>query len=272
MASRLRRPTAPVASRLLAAATGLGLAAGCAMPPMAAGLPAGPPPPLPELQPTPPGPATAPPPLPAAEAPGKEPAAEPPAEPASGAAGGGDPVLEAAILRRLFAGPVADPPLPEADPDATEWEQARSLGNHPPCAEVGPLRFVASRADLDGDGRPEWLAAVVGSYVCGSRGCTLLIFRDGQGGPEPLGELGTFQTPLRATSQRSQGWLDLALPAGYDASSPAWYMLRSDGRSYPLSPAQPPLEPVEPGSLGATLLEMPPLPFERIGRPLGCPP
>lgn len=260
MASRLPPPIAPLAWRLLAALPALGLGAGLGAPTVAAGLPVGPPPgPPPPLL----GPPTAPPQLPADLEPGGE------AGPGEGA---GDAVLEAAILRRLFAGPLAEPPLPDADPDATEWEQARSLGSHPRCSEVGPLRYIAGRSDLDGDGRAEWLAAVVGSYVCGSRGCTLLIFRESQGGPELLGELGSFQTPLRATSRQSHGWRDLALPAGYDASSPAWYVLRSDGRRYPLSPAQPPLEPMDPETLGATLLEMPPLPFERIGKPLPCPP
>ena len=197
-------------------------------------------------------------------------------EPPPPAPSAADRSLEAAVLQRLFAGPVAQPPLPQADPEATEWEQARALAKHPPCAEVGPLRYVPRRADLDGDGRPELLAVVVGSYVCGSRGCTLLIFREGGNEPGPglelIAELGMFQTPLRLASRSSYGWQDLALPADYDASGPGWYVLRSDGRRYPLSPEQPSLEPVGPGDLGEALLEMPAVPFEEIGLPLACSP
>lgn len=252
MASRLPRSAAPLALGL-AGALLLSLPGGGAL----ALQPALQPPPPLELAPQPDSRPEAPP-------------QPPPAPPAIGP-GAGDPALEAAILQRLFAGPVAQPPLPQADPEATEWEQARALAQHPPCGDVGPLRYVPGRADLDGDGRPELLAVVVGSYVCGSRGCTLLIFREGAAGPELLGELGMFQTPLRLASRSSYGWRDLALPADYDASGPGWYVLRSDGQRYPLSPEQPPLEPVGPGDLGVALLEVPAVPFEEIGLPLSCP-
>ena len=187
MASRLPRSAAPLALGL-AGALLLSLPGGGAL----ALQPALQPPPPLELAPLPDSRPEAPP-------------QPPPAPPAIGP-GAGDPALEAAILQRLFAGPVAQPPLPQADPEATEWEQARALAQHPPCADVGPLRYVPRRADLDGDGRPELLAAVVGSYVCGSRGCTLLIFREGAAGPELLGELGMFQTPLRRGRPRRAPW------------------------------------------------------------------
>lgn len=252
MASRLPRSPAPVALLLLGTLL-LSLAGGDSRAQPVELLW---PPPLPEPQPE------------------LRPGAPPPPPPP--APGAGDRALEAAILQRLFAGPVAQPPLPQADPEATEWEQARALAKHPPCAEVGPLRYVPRRADLDGDGRPELLAVVVGSYVCGSRGCTLLIFRESVSGPEGglelIGELGMFQTPLRLASRSSFGWQDLALPADYDASGPGWYVLRSDGRRYPLSPEQPSLEPVGPGDLGDALVEVPAVPFEEIGLPLTCPP
>ena len=178
--------------------------------------------------------------------------------------------LEAALRRRLFETRAATPvqALAGADPDSTEWEQARASGQQPPCVEVGPLRYVASRFDLDGDGRPERLALVLGSFACGSRGCSLFIFRQGSSGLEPVAENGLFQTPLRLGAGRSAGWWDLRL-SGTDAGVPAGVMdLRFDGLTYRESPGV-----ANPGgalAAGPELLAMPALPFEAIGQPLAC--
>jgi|LakMenEpi03Aug12_release.lakeMendotaPanAssembly.Ray.scaffolds.fasta_scaffold228333_4 hypothetical protein len=39
-------------------------------------------------------------------------------------------------------------------------------------------RYTWNRVDLNGDGRPEMVAQVLGPTVCGTGGCPLLIFRE----------------------------------------------------------------------------------------------
>jgi hypothetical protein len=174
-----------------------------------------------------------------------------------------DPLLEAAIRDRLFGGP----PTPglSPDPESTEWEQARAKGTHPDCRDAGPLRYLSSQVDLNGDGTPESLAVVVGSYACGSGGCTLLIFRHNAAGLEPIAESGLFQSPLRLLDQRQEGWAALTMPATSEGVTRGWTVLRFDGGSY----RNAPVETAAPA--GSTVLfDLPAVPFETLGLPLPC--
>jgi hypothetical protein len=181
---------------------------------------------------------------------------------------GGDPRLEAALRQRLFAGPFPAAAPQPANPNGTEWEQARSQQHRPPCSEVGPMRYLHHQADLNGDGTPELLVAVVGSYACGADGCTLMIFRGTATGLEPVAENGLFQSPLRLGNQRHHGWLDLLMPGVHDGVSGGLVQQHFNGSTY--GPAAP--DPGLPAELpqGAPLLEIPALPFEQLGSPLPC--
>jgi len=220
--------------------------------------------------------------LPALPAPGGLPAAplpamplppEPPAiaAPAAGPRNAARLRLERAIRSRLFQGPLA-PGRP--DPDSTEWQQARAQGHRPRCGDVGPLRYLNRAVDLDGDGREEQVVAVLGSYACGSRGCTLLVFRQGgsaeAGGLEPLAELDLFQSPLWLSSRREAGWRELVMPAPMDQSQLVRLVWQPQHGGY--GPAPGPAQPSPAGSGLTPLLEMEALPFEQLGRPLSCEP
>jgi hypothetical protein len=180
-----------------------------------------------------------------------------------------DPRLEAALRARLFDGTTPAVVAPHADPDSTEWEQARSAGRHPDCADVGPLRYLVRRADLNGDGQAEQLAVVVGSYACGSRGCTLMIFRESDKSLELVAENGLFQSPLQRLASRHAGWSELGMPGSRDGVASGWLDLAFDGLTYrPV--ARLPQAPAVGAGASETLLTLPPLPFERVGHPLTC--
>lgn len=211
------------------------------------------PPPPQVLPPLPTAPAAAPLPLPPLAEPGEHPRSEALIQ------------LEAAIRQRLFQGPLT---TSAPDPDSTEWQQARAQGQRPDCREVGPLRYLNAEADLDGDGRNEQLVAVLGSYACGSRGCTLLVFRRAEaGGWDTLAELDLFQAPLWLSEDRQAGWRQLLMPATDGVSQPvrlAWQPLLA---RYGVVP---PAAAVAAATTLTPLLELEPLPFEQLGRPLSC--
>ncbi|MBD2550399.1 hypothetical protein H6G65_12550 [Microcystis elabens FACHB-917] len=181
-----------------------------------------------------------------------------------------DARLEAALRARLFAGPLASTPAAAGDPDQTEWEQARATATRPVCADVGPLRYLHNRIDLDGDGRLETVAVVVGSYACSSGGCSLLIFRDNDGSLELVAENGLFQSPLTVVSNRHRGWLDFTMPASLHGAPDGLKELRFDGRTY--RPVPLPVAEGSGGPPGTVVLELLPLPFEQLGLPLPCGP
>lgn len=182
-----------------------------------------------------------------------------------------DPQLEEALRQHMFNGPFDLVPGRQPDPDATEWQQARTLGRRPACGEVGDLRYLHNRVDLNGDGIPEIVAAVVGSYACGSRGCSLYVFRRQLSGPELVTEADLFESPLLIDGSTSFGWLNLSLPVALSlgAAPGSMLQLRFDGRTYGRA-AEPP-GPIAPGR-GTVLLQMEPVAFEQQGLPLRCTP
>ena len=185
------------------------------------------------------------------------------------AAKGPDRVLEAAIRQRLFDGPFDLVPGKQPDPDGTEWQQARTKGERPRCREVGELRYVHTWVDLNGDGQPEVVAAVVGSYACGSRGCTLIVFQQAATGLELVNELDLFESPLLIDGQSRYGWQNLTLPASLALGGPPGerVQLVFDGRRYQRTTEVLPQAP--PGA-ATVVLQLDPVPFEQLGQPLPC--
>jgi hypothetical protein len=120
--------------------------------------------------------------------------------------------------------------------------------------------------DLNADGTPELLTVVVGSYACGSGGCTLLIFRRSAAGLEPIAETGLFQSPLRLLDQRQGGWADLIMPAMSEGVPSGGMVMSFDGLRYRIAPAE---TAAPEGSI--LLFELPAVPFETLGLPLPCP-
>ena len=182
-----------------------------------------------------------------------------------------DPSLEAALRQRLFDGPFDLVPGKEPDPDGTEWQQARTKGVRPLCAEVGEMRYLHTAVDLDGDGQAEVVAAVVGSYACGSRGCSLFVFRRALPGLELVNELDLFESPLTIDGQSRYGWQNLTMPAALALGGPPGELVHLvfDGRRYGRSDVAPPQAP--PGAT-SVVLQMEPVPFEQLGHPLPCGP
>jgi hypothetical protein len=136
---------------------------------------------------------------------------------------------------------------------------------------VGPLRYLQTRADLDGDARPETLALVVGSFACGGSGCTLLVFRGEGNDLAIVHESGLFQSPLVPGTRRHAGWLDLVMPGSSLGVSSGRMELRFDGSRYRPFPSEGEDTAPIPETAPA-LLTMPPLPFEQLGQPLPCAP
>ncbi len=181
-----------------------------------------------------------------------------------------DPLVEQAIRLRLFHGPLAASPATAGNPETTEWEQARATGTRPACSEVGPLRYLFNRVDLDGDAQLETVVVVLGSYACASGGCTLLIFRSTETGLSLVAENGLFQSPLQVISNRHRGWLDLTMPANVDGLPGGVMDLHFNGRTYRPPAATPGGPPAPPPPSGTVVLELLPIPFERLGHPLPC--
>lgn len=137
-------------------------------------------------------------------------------EPADGEAGDEvpfstipDPSLEAAIR--------------EASPDYTR-----------DVVEIGDqtARYVHGRIDLNGDGRDEVFAYLLGSIFCGSGGCNLLLFKESGSGYALVNNFPISRLPVIVSDSRTSGWRDL-IRRESGGGAPASYVRHSfDGTRY----------------------------------------
>ncbi len=120
-----------------------------------------------------------------------------------------DPALEAAIRR--------------ASPDYTR----EIVG-----IDGRSARYVHGRIDLNGDGRDEVFAYLLGPYFCGTGGCNLLLFREVPGGYALAGNFPTTRPPVIVADESHAGWRSFwRLESG--GGMPATYVReRFDGTRY----------------------------------------
>jgi len=122
-----------------------------------------------------------------------------------------DPDIEAAVL--------------EASPDYTK-EMVEAGG------PTGAGRYIYSRFDLDGDGRDEAFAYLLGSTFCGTGGCNLQLFTPAGDRLSLVNDFPISRTPVIVSPERTKGWRDLfRLESG--GGAPASYVRHAfDGTRY----------------------------------------
>lgn len=120
-------------------------------------------------------------------------------------------------------------------------------------------RFIASLADLDGDGTPEAIVYLTSSDWCGSGGCTTLILVAEGDSWRLLTEVSIARPPIRVLRTVSNGWRNIGvwvqgggIQPGYEAE------LRFDGKTYPENPSMPPAKPLTGKPQGEILIAPPP--------------
>jgi hypothetical protein len=105
--------------------------------------------------------------------------------------------------------------------------------------------YYYNRVDLDGDGRPEVLVYLFGSYMCGSGGCNTLVFRRAGGGYKLVADIALTHNPIFVSERRTNGWKDLVVFVAGGGIQPGHYsVLRFDGRSYPGNATADPATPL----------------------------
>ena len=104
-------------------------------------------------------------------------------------------------------------------------------------------QYIAAFPDLNGDGAPEALVYLIGSEVCGSGGCNLLILAKSGDSWKIVTRTTVTQLPVRVLSATSHGWHNITvwvqgggIQPGYEAE------LRFNGKTYPGNPTAPPAQ------------------------------
>lgn len=129
-----------------------------------------------------------------------------------------NPALAQAILRELPGYPCAD--LTQTDEET--------------------VRYFYTFEDLNDDGNDEAIAYLVGSYTCGTGGCTAMIF-DVNGGEYTLNSRMTLvQTPIVVADTKTSGWRDLVIPVAGGGAAAGDRVVQWTGQSYAANPSMAP--------------------------------
>ena len=97
----------------------------------------------------------------------------------------------------------------------------------------GPkARYIYGRIDLNGDGEDEVFAYLLGSIFCGTGGCNLLLFTDGEGGYTLLNNFPISRLPVIVSPYRTQGRNDLFKLESGGGAPPSYLKLTYDGTRY----------------------------------------
>jgi hypothetical protein len=102
-------------------------------------------------------------------------------------------------------------------------------------------RYVAVFRDLNGDGRPEALAYLVGNEWCGSGGCTLFILSKTGKSWNVMSRITITRPPVRVLDAVSNGWHCLGVQvSGGGIRRPYQAEIPFNGKKYASNPTVPP--------------------------------
>ncbi len=125
--------------------------------------------------------------------------------------------------------------------------------------ELGPIRYFEAQTDLNGDGRPETIVHVVGPMVCGTGGCSTLVFTESDGRPRLVSTINLTRPPIVAAETSTGGWRDLVVRVSGGGIIPGYgALLRYDGETYPFNSSVAPAERLDAEVAGTVLIA----PFE----------
>lgn len=117
-------------------------------------------------------------------------------------------------------------------------------------------QYIAAFPDLNGDGTPEALVYLIGSEVCGSGGCNLLVLEKSGDSWKIVTRTTVTQLPIRVLSATSHGWHNISvwvqgggIQPGYEAE------LRFNGKTYPSNPSVPPAQRLKRKAAGEVAID-----------------
>lgn len=135
----------------------------------------------------------------------------------------------------------ADVEVPATPPEADallNWA-AEEFG------EDGYLDMQYAEFDLNGDGTNELLAYFISPMVCGSGGCNLYIFEQGEGALVERGHLTVTRLPVGLGEGNEGGWRDLVVTIGGGGIEGGLRNVPWTGEAYHSNPTVPPALPVD---------------------------
>ena len=130
----------------------------------------------------------------------------------------------------------------ETSPDAAlERAILQTMPDYKPESGDAEVSYFYNRVDLNGDGKPEVIAHLTGTYICGTGGCDTLIFQPEGNGYRLVSTISLSRTPIIVSPNKTRGWNDLVMYVTGGGITRGYYVtLRFNGRTYPGDPTDLP--------------------------------
>lgn len=96
----------------------------------------------------------------------------------------------------------------------------------------GRARYIYNLVDLNGDGKQEALVYLLGSIFCGSGGCNLYLFSQGQQGYTRINNFPISRLPVIVSPRKTNGWHNLIRPESGGGAQPSYVVYTFDGKHY----------------------------------------
>ncbi|MBA2174900.1 hypothetical protein H0266_08345 [Halobacillus locisalis] len=105
------------------------------------------------------------------------------------------------------------------------------------------IRYFYNKIDLNDDGIEEVFVYLVGPFVCGTGGCSAVLFGQKEGEYLPLSRFSLVRNPVIVTNTVTNGYRDLIMYVAGGGIESFFARLSYDGSTYPLNPSvQPKVE------------------------------
>ncbi|GAA0178763.1 hypothetical protein SH2C18_17560 [Clostridium sediminicola] len=105
---------------------------------------------------------------------------------------------------------------------------------------VDKLRYYYNRIDLNGDEKPETFVYLVGPSVCGTGGCSALIFESQKDEYKPVSRFTLVNNPIIISKNKTNGWNDIIMDVYGGGIERFFSELKYDNYTYPLNPSVQP--------------------------------
>jgi len=95
------------------------------------------------------------------------------------------------------------------------------------------ITYYYNRIDLNDDQVPETFVFLVGPYVCGTGGCSGLIFTQDY---DLISKFSLVRNPIIIRNKKTNGWKNIVMYVAGGGMEPSYKELKFNGNAYPLNP------------------------------------
>ena len=98
-------------------------------------------------------------------------------------------------------------------------------------------KYKTAEIDLNGDQQKDALVFMIGSYWCGTGGCTLLVFEQIDDNYRLVSQVPLVREPVIVSENITQGWRDIIIQNSGGGLPAKNVTLKFDGTAYPSNPS-----------------------------------